>query len=106
MCVQYKYNCDTEPKNDKAMEMSKSTTVNVRMDSQTKDQAVKVLSELGLSTSEAIKLFFKQIALTKSIPFEIKIPNKVTLRTIERSEAGEELKEFDRAEELYKDLGI
>jgi DNA-damage-inducible protein J len=51
----------------------------VRIDEQTKTQAKKVLGELHLSMSEAICLFLRQVVLHRGIPFEVKIPNALTL---------------------------
>jgi len=86
--------------------MSSSTTVQVRVDEQTKTQAKKVLGALHLSMSEAICLFLRQVVLHRGIPFEVKIPNALTRETLEKAERGEDVKEFATVEELFKDLGI
>jgi len=51
---------------------NKSTTLQIRIDSQTKDQAQKVLAEMGLDMSSAIKLFLRNIIITESIPLELR----------------------------------
>ena len=40
----------------------------------TKKQAVEFLEGLGLSLSEAINMFLKQVILHDGIPFEVKYP--------------------------------
>jgi len=50
----------------------------VRMDAKTKKEAQKVLSELGLDASTAIKVLFKQIARTKSFPIDLRDANGFT----------------------------
>ncbi len=45
----------------------------VRIDENLKADAEKVLQCLGLTASEAVRLFFAQIRNTRSIPFELKI---------------------------------
>jgi len=86
--------------------MNASATVQVRVDQQTKTQAKQVLAALDLSMSEAVCLFLRQVVLRRGIPFEIKIPNALTRETLEKSERGEDVKEFATVDELFKDLGI
>ncbi|MCI5791565.1 MAG: type II toxin-antitoxin system RelB/DinJ family antitoxin [Clostridiales bacterium] len=57
--------------------MANTTTVNVRMDKELKQNAEHILSQIGLSSTEAIKLFYKQVELNGGLPFEIKLPEKV-----------------------------
>lgn len=51
---------------------NKSTTLQIRIDAHTKDQAQKVLAEMGLDMSSAIKLFLRNIIITESIPLELR----------------------------------
>ena len=62
--------------------------ISVRVDHQLKVDAELVLNKLGLKTSDAIRVFLKQICLTQSLPLNIKLPNKVdlALSEIERDE--------------------
>ena len=50
---------------------SKSTTINVRIDKATKNAVQKIVEDLGLDLSTAIKTFFKKIIQTQSIPFTL-----------------------------------
>lgn len=52
--------------------MSK-TTLNIRIDSQIKKDAEKVLKEIGISTSSAIAIYMKKIARERGLPFELKL---------------------------------
>ena len=55
-----------------------TTTINARIDVESKEQAQGILAKLGLSMSGAIDMFFKQVVLHNGIPFEvIKIPQKL-----------------------------
>ena len=54
------------------------TTIQVRIDDKTKKDAKKVLNELGLDMSSAIKVYLKQIAITKSIPLTLQTENGLT----------------------------
>lgn len=53
-------------------------TLNVRIDKQTKLQAQKIVQEMGLDLSSAVKLFLNKVIITKSIPFELRTANGYT----------------------------
>lgn len=55
------------------MELS---TITVKIDKKTKDDAVKVLDELGISQSAVINMLFKQIILKKEVPFELSLSKR------------------------------
>ena len=80
------------------------TIVNARIDSETKKEAVKLLKSLGLTTSQAIALFFRQIIYTRGIPFELRVPNKTTVETFEKTDSGENLHRVSDIDELAKEL--
>ena len=84
--------------------MSTGATIHARVDAETKSQAQHVLKELGMTLSEAIVLYLKQIAFHKGIPFDVKIPNELTAKTIEKSERGEDLHEAASVDEMFKEL--
>ena len=81
-----------------------ATTIQVRLDKRTKDQAQKVFKMLDISMSEAIKLFLRQVALQRGIPFEIKIPNALTDRTLRESEDGIDLHRVANVDQLFEEL--
>ena len=80
-----------------------TVSINARMDSQTKEEAVSILHSLGLNTTQAIHLYFRQIIYTKSIPFAIKLPSRETLKAINELEAGGG-ETFATVEDLLEDL--
>ncbi|OTG78901.1 RelB/DinJ family addiction module antitoxin [Acinetobacter terrae] len=51
--------------------MRKTEVYQVRLDSQEKKHAFAVFKQLGITPAQAVRLFFKQVVLTKSIPFSI-----------------------------------
>ncbi|MDM1756581.1 MULTISPECIES: type II toxin-antitoxin system RelB/DinJ family antitoxin [Acinetobacter] len=55
--------------------MRKTEVYQVRLDSQEKKQAFAVFKQLGITPAQAVRLFFKQVVLTKSIPFAIENQN-------------------------------
>ena len=95
--------------------MSKMSTINIRLDSQTKEEFDQVLNYLGITQTQAINLFIKQVILNKSIPFSIKIPeyifekeflekepNQATVQAIHNLETGKNVEVYDSEEYLKK----
>src|SRR5690625_4700058 len=91
----------------KSIVMSKKTaSVRARMEPELKKETERILNQLGLNTTEAIRIFFKQVKLQRGLPFEMKIPNESTHQAIVDAKAGQKLKEFVTTEELFEDLDI
>ena len=85
--------------------MSKTTMITARVDPKLKRETEKVLKELGLTTSQAITLFFNQISLRKGLPFAVAIPNTETAKAIENALAGIDLYEAESVDSLFDKLG-
>ena len=68
--------------------MNKAATINARIESSLKMRAESILHKLGLSTAEAIRIFYSQVCLQNGLPFEVKIPNKKTQEAIKELEQG------------------
>ncbi len=68
--------------------MSKTTTMNIRIEPSLKKEVEEILKDLGMNISDAITIYFKQIVLTDSIPLQIKRPkfNKETLEAIKEAD--------------------
>ena len=84
--------------------MKKSTTIQARIDPEVKNRAQRVLNKLNISMSEAISIFLTQVSLNKGIPFEVKVPNKVTEEALRKAEKGEDLHEVADEEQLIREL--
>ena len=84
----------------------KTETVRARIDPNLKHDVEIVLTELGLSFSVAIELFLRQIKLNNGIPFDVKVPNKITLKTFEDTDKGKGLTRHKDAKDMFKKLGI
>lgn len=57
--------------------MAKSEMLHARIDAELKEKVESIFAQLGITTSEAIKMFYKQVELNGGLPFELKIPYKV-----------------------------
>lgn len=53
---------------------TRTANIYTRVDPETKEQAEKILNELGIPMSNAVGMFLKQVVLQRGIPFEIKLP--------------------------------
>lgn len=71
-----------------------------------KKEVGKILSRLGLNHSSAVNMFYHQVLAQKGIPFDVKIPNKETLKALENSRKRNNLTTYKNSDELFEDLGI
>lgn len=69
-------------------------TTSVKLDKEAKEEAKKVFKQLGISMGDAFNMFLHQVSLHKGIPFEIKVPNKETAKTIAEARKGKNVEEL------------
>jgi DNA-damage-inducible protein J len=86
--------------------MAKTAMIRARTSPDLKSEVEGILKKLGLTTTEAINLFFSQVKLRKGIPFEVRIPNKTTLKTFKKTDEGRELVKCKDADDMFKKLRI
>lgn len=82
--------------------MHKSEVVRARIEPDIKQNAEAILKNLGLSNSQAIGLFYKQIILNQGLPFDLKIPNEETQEAMLDIIMKRNLKKFSSIEEFNK----
>jgi DNA-damage-inducible protein J len=86
--------------------MNKTSTVRARIQPDLKNKAEQVFSKLGLTSTQAISLFYKQVELRNGLPFDIVIPNENTLRTFRKTDAGKDLIVCNDIQDMFEKLGI
>lgn len=86
--------------------MSKTANIRARVEPRLKTEVEGILSDLGLTVSETVHLLYRQIKLQRGLPFDVRIPNELTARTLNVSKTGKGIKRFDSKKELYADLGM
>jgi DNA-damage-inducible protein J len=88
--------------------MLKTATISARVKPELKTAAERIFEELGLTSTEAITLFLKQVELHRGLPFSIRLPgyNADTMRAIQEAKEGTDLESFETPDELFKDLNI
>lgn len=82
--------------------MARTETIRARVEPELKSEAEAILKEVGLSSSEAMRLFLHQVVSQRGLPFEVKVPNAETVAAIEELEAGNGIR-VSSIEELLDD---
>jgi DNA-damage-inducible protein J len=88
-------------------QMSAQTSMlHIRVDDDTKEQATVALSAMGLTMSDAVRLFLRRVVIDQAFPLELKVPNAETLAAMEESRAmmATARAGFATADELLADL--
>ncbi|MDE1975385.1 MAG: type II toxin-antitoxin system RelB/DinJ family antitoxin [Patescibacteria group bacterium] len=89
--------------------MSNGATIQLRVDPIVKNKAAKILADLGLDLSSAVKLFLTKVINTSSIPFEISKKGTYTASQIrmmmkETEEAEKNGKRYSSAKSMLDDI--
>jgi DNA-damage-inducible protein J len=86
--------------------MAATTMVHVRVDEQLKTQATETLAAMGLSVSDAVRVFLMRVVADQQLPFALKVPNAETRAALTEAQdivqAGRA--RFDSAADLFDDL--
>lgn len=85
--------------------MAKTDTIRARVDPELKHEAESVLKALGLSPTEAIRLFYRQVILRRGLPFSVEIPNAETQEAMRQALEGEDLTEWSDLDALKRARG-
>jgi len=86
--------------------MSKTATVRARVEPELKADVETLFKRIGLSTTEAINLFYRQVKLRNGLPFNVVIPNKTTEKIFKDTDAHRNLVRCEDADDMFQKLGI
>ena len=86
--------------------MRKSAMVRARIEPQLKENAEQIFQKLGLSVTEAITIFYKQVEMRNGLPFDLVIPTNETVKTFEATDANQDLIVCKDANDMFENLGI
>jgi DNA-damage-inducible protein J len=80
--------------------------VHVRVDEKIKAQATEALAAMGLSVSDAVRVFLMRVVAEQQMPFALKVPNSQTRAAMEEADeiALTRRARFGTAAELFDDL--
>ncbi len=82
--------------------MSKTEMIRARVEPNLKQQAEEIFRILGLSATDAITIFYKQVTLNQGLPFEVNIPNKITCKAMNNVLKKKNLIKYDSLNSLIK----
>ena len=69
----------------------KTMTIDTEIDPKLKRESEEILNKLGLTFSDAIQLFLKQVISSRGLPFEMKIPTQETRQAFAKAEQKDTL---------------
>ncbi len=84
--------------------MAKTEMIRARVEPELKREAEQLFSTLGLSTTEAITLFYKQVTMHRGMPFDVRVPNAETIEALRQARDGEDLTEYADLQALKSSL--
>ena len=89
--------------------MARTSNIFARVEPEIKEQAENVLEQLGISMSNAVDMFLRQVILHNGIPFEVKIPkseplsySSLTKEQFDKMDYKERVSLFESSPEVYQ----
>ena len=85
---------------------TQSSMLHIRVDDNTKEQATEALASMGMSVSDAVRLFLHRVIADQAFPIELKVPNAETRLAMKESRAKivARRSRFENADALFDDL--
>ena len=86
--------------------MAQSSMLHIRVDDEVKTQATEALAAMGLSMSDAVRIFLKRVVNDQAFPLELKVPNDETRAAMEEARAMMKARQarFESADALFDEL--
>lgn len=86
--------------------MAQSSMLHIRVDDDTKTQATEALAAMGLSMSDAVRIFLKRVVNDQAFPLELKVPNAETRAAMEEARAMMKAHQarFESTDALFDEL--
>jgi len=89
-----------------AAETAQTGMIRARVSANLKVEAESILDQIGLSASDAIRMFYRQIILRNGLPFPARIPNATPRKALRGAEAGKNLTRYADADDMFRKLGV
>src|ERR1700759_4012436 len=84
--------------------MAKTASINARIEPEVKEKAESIFAALGISASDAIGLFYRQVTYRRGLPFDVCVPNATTIAALEELERGDGEVVRGPTSQLFDDL--
>ena len=85
--------------------MAGTAMVHIRIDEKVKANANAAFEAMGISMSDAVRMMLVRVAAEKALPFEVRVPNKVTVKAMKEADKKKG-RRYSTADEAFKALGI
>jgi len=79
---------------------TKGDRIQARIEPELKRSAEAIFSKIGISSGEAIRMFYSQVQLRGGIPFDVRIPNADTLEAMEELNSGKG-ERFESTDDIF-----
>jgi len=86
--------------------MSKTSTVRARIESDLKKEVEDLFHKLGLSTTEAINIFYCQVKMRQGLPFPVALPHEETKSVFEDTDKDQNVIHCSDVDDLFNKLKI
>lgn len=86
--------------------MAANAFVRARIDETVKNEAADVLASMGMTVSDLMRITLTKVAREKALPFDMRVPNELTAKTIDASEKGIDVHKAKDADDIFNKLGI
>ena len=84
--------------------MAKSEMIRARVEPALKHDAEAVLNKLGMTPTEAITLFYRQVTLFRGLPFPVRIPNATTRKALREARSRKDIERFESVAAWCKEM--
>ncbi len=81
-----------------------STRIQARIDKSLKVEGERILNEIGITTTELMRMTFRQLVMRKGLPFDACIPNADTLEAFEEAKDPGKVTSYPDAETAISDM--
>ena len=85
---------------------AKDDRIQARIEPNLKHAAEAIFANLGLSSGEAIRMFYAQVTLRGGIPFDVTVPNAQTIKAMEESLKPKKLDRYASFSDLRGEVGV
>jgi DNA-damage-inducible protein J len=89
--------------------MRKTSSLNIRIDPETKASAEKLYQDFGITITDAVNMFLRQSLMVGGLPFELKYPRpnaetEAAMRECEEMLASGNYKRYSTTKEMFADI--
>jgi DNA-damage-inducible protein J len=87
------------------IDMAKTASVNARIEPAVKKKAERIFADIGITASDAVGMFYRQVVYRRGLPFDVRIPNATTVAALEELARGQGEVFAGSTRKLFDELG-